>query len=401
MNRNLVLLWIGQFISQLGDALLSSVLVFFVLSLSPAGTGGTRSGLVQLAATLPFLLFSPLSGLLADRLDRRRLMLASDLARAAVLFAVPLLWHAGLLNWAVLAGAAFLVSTFSTAFAPARDALLPDLAAGESLVRVNSLLQTSVQFAMVAGMLVAAAVLGVAGGTEHTDQRTMALLIGADGAALLGSFACVWLIRPPPTVRPPSGKRASASLAIVLRSPLLRVLLILTAIDNFFIMGPAIVGAGLLVKNTFGLQAKHLAVFEACLAAGWFAGSMALGGIAERLPKGRTILVGMFLDGVTYIPFFWIRSFPLLCATVFVHGLSIPLITVPRTVLVQERVAPEMRGLAFSMVQLTVVGFTALSAAVTGFLGDRIPAPTLFLGAGLGAMVGLAGVLSRELRQAR
>ncbi|MBI2922308.1 MAG: MFS transporter [Planctomycetes bacterium] len=401
MTRNLALLWTGQFVSQLGDALLSAVLVFLVLSLSPAGSAGTRAGLVQLAATLPFLLFSPLSGILADRVDRRKLMLATDVARAAVLGAVPVLWHFGLVTWAVLGAAAFLVSTFSTAFAPARDALVPDLAEGASLVRINSLLQTSTQVAMVAGMLVAAAVLGA--GQNRGGPDAMIALIGANAGTFLFSFACLALIRLPRRPAHAEGPRAhaAAGLALALRSPLLRMLLLLTAVDNFFIMGPALVGSGLLVKHTFGLGARHLALFEACLAGGWFAGTLALGSVAHRLPKGPTLLAGMFLDGVTYLPLFWIRSFPLACLAVFAHGLSIPLITVPRTSLVQERVEAGMRAQVFSLVQLTVVGFTALSAAVTGFLGDRIPAPALFLWAGVGAMVGIAGVFSAALRGAK
>jgi hypothetical protein len=116
--------------------------------------------------------------------------------------------------------------------------------------------------------------------------------------------------------------------------------------------------------------------------------------------KGAAILFGMVLDGLTYVPLFWIRSFPVACRVVFAHGMTIPLITVPRTVLVQERVGPEMRAQVFSLVQTTVVGFTALSCLLTGWLGDRLPAPALFLYAGLGATVGVVGVFCRELRRA-
>ncbi len=400
MKRNFLLLWLGQFVSQAGDALLSAVLVFLTISISPEGTGGFRAGIVRFAATLPFLLFSPLAGVIADRFDRRGLMILTDVARAALLLSIPVLWHYGHMSWLMLAVVAFLVSTFSSAFSPAMSALITDIADGLALVRANALLQTSTQLAMIAGMLVAAAALGIAGAGKSTDPGTMVALIGADGATFLFSAACLLLVRPGRRERMPGPQ--GSGLALALKSPLFRALLFLTAVDNFFIMGPALVGSALLLKTTFGMGAMELAIFEACLAGGWFVGSM---WFVRRgtfgVPKGKLLLIGMFLDGVTYIPFFWIRSFPLLCLAVFVHGLSIPLITVPRTALVQERIPPEMQGQAFSLVQMTVIGFTSLSVLATGWAGDRFGAPALFLGAGIGAMVGLAGAFSRELREAR
>lgn len=401
MKRNFTLLWLGQFVSQVGDALLAAVVVFLTISISPPGSGGLRAGIVRFAATVPFLVFSPLAGILADRVDRRGLMIVSDLARAAILAAVPVLWHAGHLDWSLLALAAFLVSTFSSAFMPAMSALITDLAEGSALLRANALLQTSTQLAMIAGMLLAATALGAAGPGAGTSPATMVTLVGANAATFVFSAACVALIRPSRRthVRPPS---PASGLALALRSPLFRALLFLTAVDNFFIMGPAMVGSALLLKRNFGLGAMELAIFEACLAGGWFAGGLWMARrVTFRVPKGKLLLLGMFLDGVTYVPFFWIRSFPLLCLAVFVHGLSIPLITVPRTALVQERFPPEMQGQAFSLVQLTVIGFTSLSVLATGWAGDRFGAPALFLGAGIGAMVGLAGAFSRELREAR
>jgi MFS family permease len=400
VKRNLVLLWAGQFVSQVGDALLASVVVFLTLALSPGEGGSTRAGQVQFLATLPFLLFAPLGGIVADRFDRRRVMLACDVARALVLAAVPLLWYHGDLRWGMLAAAVFAVSTFSTAFAPARDALVPQLAGGATLLRVNSLLQTSTQIAMVAGMLIAAAALG-AGGGRLAGPDAMVFLVGADAGTFLLSFALLALIRVPP--RPPAaGPRVtSGGLAAALRSPLMRTLLFLTAVDNLFIMGPALVGSALFIRDVLHLGPGHLAFFEACLAGGWLAGTLAVAAVAPRLPKGPTILIGMLLDGLTYVPFFWIRSYPLLCLAVFAHGLTIPLITVPRTALVQERIPEERRGQAFALVHLTVVGFTALSAAVTGWLGELVSPPALFLYAGIGAMVGLLGVFGRELRQAK
>ncbi len=102
-----------------------------------------RGGVVVLASTLPFLLFGPLAGAWVDRADRRRLLVGSDLVRAAILGVLRLAAHAVGLSFPLLAATTFLLATASTPFLPARDALLPRLAEGRPLLRFNAAFQTS------------------------------------------------------------------------------------------------------------------------------------------------------------------------------------------------------------------------------------------------------------------
>ncbi len=90
----------------------------------------------------------------------------------------------------------------------------------------------------------------------------------------------------------------------------------------------------------------------------------------------------MLFDGLTYVPFFWVRSYPLALALVFVHGLCIPAIVVARTSLLQQHVGDARAGKVFALVYLTVSGMTALSAIVAGAIAARHGAPMLFLLAG-------------------
>ena len=103
------------------------------------------------------------------------------------------------------------------------------------------------------------------------------------------------------------------------------------------------------------------------------------------------------------MPFFWVRSYPLALALIFVHGLFIPWIVVGRTSLLQQHVPPERAGKVFSLVHVTVAGMTALSALAAGWIAQATDAPTLFLLAGaFGAACGLVGLLAMpRLRAAR
>ena len=148
-RRNVLLLWWGQLVSATGDALFVPCIGW--LAAEVTGQKFTV-GLAMAATALPVLLFAPLAGAWADRGDRRRILIASDLARAGLLFGFVLAVEAGLpLTLATLLVVAFLLGAFSTPFVPARDALLPSIVGPRSLARWNAAFQTSATTAALAG----------------------------------------------------------------------------------------------------------------------------------------------------------------------------------------------------------------------------------------------------------
>lgn len=414
-SRNLMLLWAGQFISQAGDFLFQATVLFLILTIESA-QGALKAGTVSTLETLPFLLFGLLAGSFVDRYRRRTMMLLSDAARGLLLFFVPLLWALGWLSWVSLGAIAFLLSTFSTLFNPARDALIPSLVGKERLVQANAWVQTSTQLAMITGTLLAGVLLSVQPtGPDGGEVLPMIRLLVLDGLTFFVSFVCVWLIRvDEPPLRPHRGAQPPSSawweavegLQYAWGSPVLRGLLLLTAVDNFFIMGPAVVGANVFIKQTLGLEARHLAFFQAAMALGWLSGTLWMLRYGKHLPKGKLLLFGIAMDGATYLPFLAflseeVRSYGLSLLMIGIHGLFIPLITVTRTALIQELVPSERLGRVFALVNLTVVGFMALSSFTTGALGEVLEAPWLFglAGAG-GALSGIVGAwVFRALRE--
>ena len=394
--KNAALLWSGQFVAQMGDAVFLQAVAWLA---SVLGGSGSATGIVVFLSAVPFLLFGPFAGAIVDRGDRRRIMISSDLARAAVLVATWLLARQVGESLALVAVAAFLLATASTPFLPARDALLPRLAEGRSLVRFNAAFQTSGQLAQIVGLVLGGVLLG----TNAKDVTRVFDVLALDGLGFLASAATLaFVVVPPRAGAAPAAARPATSvwrdavdgLRDARRDPLLRGLLVLTALDNLAIMGPAIVGATLLIGRDFRLGPGHLAWFEGAMALGFFAGALVIARMGDRLRKGPLILWGMALDGLTYVPLFWIRSYPLALAVVFLHGVVIPAIVVGRTSLLQGHVAEGRTGKAFALVHLTVAGMTALSALASGFLAEAIGARGLFLAAGVfGTLCGVGGAL--------
>jgi hypothetical protein len=137
-HRDFRLLWSGACVSLLGDGAFLVALAWQVYALSDAATA---MSLVGIAMTVPTILFLLVGGVASDRLDRRRIMLAADVARAVAvgvlavlsLTGVLELWHVVVLVVVYGTGAAF--------FAPAFDAIVPELVPTEQLAQANALEQ--------------------------------------------------------------------------------------------------------------------------------------------------------------------------------------------------------------------------------------------------------------------
>jgi len=133
-NRPFRHLWYGQVVSELGDWLNSIAIYMLVLKLS--GTG-TAMATVMMAKLLPIFFVSPLAGVLVDRMDRKVIMITSDVLRFVVVLGFLLVDDAGDL-W-LLYSLAVVEIALAGFFEPARSAIIPSLTAREDLVTANAL----------------------------------------------------------------------------------------------------------------------------------------------------------------------------------------------------------------------------------------------------------------------
>src|SRR5438876_5011619 len=157
-NRNYRYAWLGQVVSEIGDYF--NKIAVFALVMEKSGSGLVVSG-VMLARAIPAVLAGPVAGVLLDRLDRKRIMIASDLVRAAVALAFVLTIHQPR-PWLLYLLSAVLMFA-SPFFTAGRAAILPTIATPGELHSANSLTQTTQWATLTAGTLLAgfsAATLG-------------------------------------------------------------------------------------------------------------------------------------------------------------------------------------------------------------------------------------------------
>jgi hypothetical protein len=174
---------------------------------------------------------------------------------------------------------------------------------------------------------------------------------------------------------------------------------IITCLNNFFLMGPVIVGMPIYVKDHLGASGPAFAVIEGAYAGGMIAATWLLWRLRAHRDPLRLLFFAMIYDGLTYVPLLWIDSVPATVVLVLVHSLGIPAITVSRLTALQRIVPGELRGRIFGYFHLAVSGMTALSIGTVGIVLAWLPVHALFPVIGvLCALCGMAGLLIPALR---
>jgi len=393
LQRNIALLWTAQFISTAGDAVYQIALLWLVLDITGSST---ITGLVAMAAYLPAMLFGLYAGIVADKYNRKTIMIFSNFAQALTVIANPVMLYFDFKNVFWIGILAFTRASFSTFFPPALNAFVPTLTTKDRLVKINSILTTSGQLAFLIGPLFAGLILSIFSLPFLFVIDSISFLI-----AILILLFIIGPVRQKKSVQQSiSFKELFSGISYLSKHKPLGLLFLLTIINNFFIMGPAFVGMLILVKDSLGGTASQYALVESGLALGMLIGSVFVYRIGNRINIGKLLLTGMILDGITYSLMYFATSVNFVLVFIVIHAFGIPLITISRTALIQRHTPNELHGRLFSLVHLAVIGVTALSAALVGIIANYIDIKTIFLFIGIGAaLCGIAGFTNQALRR--
>lgn len=280
-TRNFMLLVLGQVSSLFGNYILRLALSMYVLELT--GLAAVFAGLLS-AATIPTILLSPFGGILADRADRRNIMVALDaMTGTAVLCAALLLLEQRAL---VVIGALLVLLSVLGAFeTPTVQACIPSMLTGDNIIRGNAVVNQTASISYLTAPLL--------GGIFYAAFGIKPVMY----ASVLCFFVTAFLecfIRLDYRPAGFGGNALAVAKADFLdslrfigkeRRDILRILL-LAALSRFFVMGVTLVGLPFLVRTVLGLDARYYGVAESVLAVAVIAGSMAAGVLAGKIEKG-------------------------------------------------------------------------------------------------------------------
>jgi predicted MFS family arabinose efflux permease len=391
-NRGFRQLWLGQVVSQLGDWFDTIAVMTLVLNL----TGSGRDvGLIMVARFLPSVVIGPLSGVVADRFNRRTIMIVSDILRAVVVLGFLFVRRPDQI-WLIYA-LTVLQLTLSTFFEPAKSAAIPSIVAERELVTANAI--TSVTWS---AMLTLGAVAGgLVTGWFGTDAAFV-----VDSATYLLSAALVWSVRLPRRApREKTPLTISKALGITDTLEGIRYVRTRPRVLALLAVKPAWgLGGGILaLLAVFGEKvfpvgrnaATGIGVLYAARGIGTAIGPVFARRLAgESRTRMQTIIGLSFLvGGIFYAAFGGATNYTLALLMLAIAHMGGSILWVFSTVLLQTAVEDNFRGRVFAA-ELALLTLTmAASNYITGELLDRFHYPPRAVTIAIGILFLLPGLL--------
>jgi MFS family permease len=386
------LLWAGQFVSQLGDRLAMVALPWLVYH----STGSALStGVVFALYTLPYVLFGAVAGVLIDRLDKRHVMIASDVARTALVILVPFAAQRSLGAVYVLS---FLIASAAVFFDPCKLAILPDLVGREKLMRANSLLATGENLTEILGYTLAGFTLALISTTSAFRIDAITFAVSAASLALI-RYRAPLRAASEATVRSFRRElREGFDFLAHNRGLRMNTIMVVGCVAG---LGASYPLAFLLAVRVLDAGTAAFGVFEGVIGLGYLVGSLALAALATRVSQGRAMVAGLVLMGASLSLVAAAGGVVTACIPFAVLGLANAAALIAIDTYLQDLVPEHLRGRVFGTRFTLTQGVYAVAVLVGGALATVVDVRALFIVFGLLiAVPALAGLFVREIREA-
>ncbi|HEX5596947.1 MAG TPA: MFS transporter [Micromonosporaceae bacterium] len=372
---NVALFVSGQTVSLFGSMVVQYAVMWWV-------TLQTRSGLAMalyvVAAFAPQGVVALFGGVLADRVNRRVLVMIADGGIALATLVLAFLMANGVDNlWVVLLAVA-VRSVGAGIQTPAVRAVIPQIVPGEHLMRVNAIFQTIQSAMALLAPAAAGAIFAVFG---IVPVFFLDVITAVVGIALLGRVS-VPVLKRVAEVSTTYRQDLAEGMRYLRTHRIVRWLLSVYAITFLLTVAPSYV-TPLMVARTFGTEEWLLTVLELAFSTGMLLGGALMSTVLARRGRIELIMVAAYGFGVVTVAMGLSTNLWLFYGFMFAFGLLAPLLSAPFTTLIQERVEPGMHGRVFSYVNIIAALATPVSMAVIGPLADLVSVQVLLIAAGL------------------
>ena len=373
--RDFRVLWFGAFLSTIGTWMQKVAQNWLVLTIT-----GTSSafflGLDSFLGELPILLLTLLGGVIADRHDRRRLLLASQCLQMASAFTLAALVYWNVVQiWHVLALS--VVTGLAQAFGgPAYQSLLPSLVSKDHVP--NAIAFNSIQFnlARVIGPLFAGAALAAFG---------MVACFGLNGLSFVAVIAAILSLHVQHTKSTATTRmheEFKSGFAYVRAHPALIGLAVL-GFAATFLGNPVLTFLPLFAQDVLHGGVTQYTHLMSCAGAGAVTGALVVAWRGRFPHMGRTVLLIQIVFGALIVLFAITRTFWLNAALLFAAGACMVMAFATLSSLVQLNAPNEMRGRVMSLYMVAFRGGMPLGSLVGGWLATRTSAPVVLTMNGL------------------
>lgn len=394
-SRNFTLLWANNLTFALSQSTRQFAFTWLALELF---NSGQSLGLIIFALGLPILVFGLPAGALADRLDRRLLLFASQIGGVAVTLLTAVLIWAGAMTIPLTMALALALGATVAFGQPVRVAIVPSLVEPSRLLNAVTLMSLSQNVSMIAGPALGGALVAIGGvGAAFTGQ---AVLLGIGLLALLP-------LRVPSINR--SGPRrhmlaeVREGLGFVLGHPGIRTLMLVLLTTALVMAGTFMTLLPKISKEDLGVGPFETAMFFTAMGVGMLMSSLLLASFSRLERAGTWFIVTLICGGTLNAAFGFSPWYIVSLAIMFTTGWNAGFFTNLNLTLVQAHTPHEVMGRVMSIYTLCMAGGMPLGGLLAGLMADVVGSREWFVACGLALVaVGVTVLLTQpSLRRMR
>ena len=393
-TKNFTLLILGQLTSLFGNFILKLALSMYVLEAT--GSAAIFAGILS-AATIPTILLSPLGGILADRADRRNIMVALDvLTGVSVLCAALFLSESN--GIAVISTLLIILSILGAFETPTVQACIPTMLQGDNIMKGNAAVNQVASLSYLIAPMLGGVLYAMFGLKPVMYASVVCFFI----TALFECFIKLSYQR----IQSQGGVLQivkhdflSSMQYISKEQTSISKMLLLTAFSRFFVMGITIIGLPFLVRTVLGFNAKYYGAAESALAVATILGSIAAGVLAEKL-KIHKLSVLLATLGIFIIPAGIVFLLPV--NAMIKYGVTvvsfcgmqavISIFSIFAVSLIQQRTPNHLIGKVMAYTSTVTLCVQPIGQIVYGFLFDRFYSAVYFVLIPTGIIVCIVGL---------
>lgn len=393
-TKNFTLLILGQLTSLFGNFILKLALSMYVLEAT--GSAVVFAGILS-AATIPTILLSPLGGILADRADRRNIMVALDaLTGVSVLCAALFMSENNAI--AVISTLLIILSILGAFETPTVQACIPAMLQGDNIMKGNAVVNQVASLSyLIAPML---------GGVLYAMFRLKPVMYASVVCFFITALFECFIKLSYQRIQSQGGVLQivkqdflSSMQYISKEQTSISKILLLTAISRFFVMGITIVGLPFLVRTVLGFNPKYYGAAESALAVATILGSIAAGVWAEKLKIHKLSVLlaslGIFIisAGIVFLlPVNAIIKYGVTVVSFCGMQAVISIFSIFAVSLIQHRTPNHLIGKVMAYTSTVTLCVQPIGQIVYGFLFDRFYSAVYFVLIPTGIIVCIVGL---------
>ncbi len=366
-NRDYRYFWLGNFLSNIGTWMQNVAQGWLVLELS---NSAFWLGVVGFAASAPMLVFSLIGGVIADRVDRRRMLMRTQFSMMVFAFIMAGLSYAKIINVPEIVLLAFATGVAMSLNMPSYQALVPQLVPREDLTNAIGLNSAQFNLSRILGPSIGGLVMAWLGvGANFT----------LNGISFLALLLVLYRMRiPPPELDDSSAtmwERLAEGFRYVLSDRQMSALMTLVAVASIFGI-PYLMFMPYFARDVLHVGPRGLGLLLACSGLGSLgaAATVAYMGVTTVPRRGRLLVRSGSVFFLAVVLFTFSRNFLLSAALLIVAGYSTILMVATVNTLLQHLSADEMRGRVMSIYTTAFLGFAPVGSLIAGSLAGIVGA---------------------------